>query len=80
MSAAEENVVTTFELLEFNHVRYARGKEAAKIRIIENGHPQGFLWMSAEDLQNNLRDFGADEVLIKALRHYGIRFEAAAEA
>jgi hypothetical protein len=60
-----------FELIEFNHVRYGRGKDAAKIRVIVDGEDQGFLWMSAEDLRLNISEFGASEALEKALRSYG---------
>ncbi len=63
--------LSTFELIEFNHVRYARGKDAAKVRVIEGGKPQGFLWMSVEDLRANIRDFGPSDALHKALRAYG---------
>ena len=63
--------VTTFELIEFNHVRNMRGKEAAKIRVIEDGVPQGFLWMSPDDIHANIRDFGHSDGLDKALRAYG---------
>lgn len=71
MSTSVQSPVTTFELIEFNHVRDVRGKEAAKIRVFEDGEPQGFLWMSAEDLRANIRDFGHSDALDKALRAYG---------
>ncbi|EPP9374372.1 hypothetical protein PZF67_006093 [Pseudomonas aeruginosa] len=63
--------VTTFELIEFNHVRYARGKEAAKVRVLENGESLGLLWMDVDDLKANLREFGPSEALNRALRAYG---------
>ncbi|MBK3919907.1 MULTISPECIES: hypothetical protein [Stutzerimonas] len=71
MPMSVQKPVTTFELIEFNHVRDARGKEAAKIRVIENGESQGFLWMSAEDLRANIRDLGPSDALSEALRAYG---------
>lgn len=71
MTAPVQKTVTTFELIDFNYVRYARGKEAAKIRVIEDGEDQGFLWMSADDLRANIRKFGTSEALEKALRAYG---------
>ena len=66
MPMSVQKPVTTFELIEFNHVRDARGKEAAKIRVIENGESQGFLWMSAEDLRANIRDLGPSDALSEA--------------
>lgn len=60
-----------FELIEFNHVRYIRGKPAAKVRVIEHGEPQGYLWMSPADLQANLKEYGPSDALTKALRAYG---------
>ncbi len=71
MSQNEHVPVTTFELIEFNHVRDMRGKEAAKISIVEDGEPQGYLWMSVSDLRANMRKFGRSEGLEKALRAYG---------
>jgi len=71
MSISMQKPVTTFELIEFNHVRDARGKEAAKIRVIEDGEAQGFLWMSEEDLRANIRDVGPSDALSEALRAYG---------
>lgn len=67
----ENEPLTSFELIEFNHVRYARGKDAAKVRVIEGGNSQGFLWMSVDDLRANIRDFGPSDALHKALRAYG---------
>ncbi len=71
MPISVQTPVTTFELIEFNHVRDARGKEAAKIRVIEDGEPQGFLWMSAEDLRANISAVGPSDALEEALRAYG---------
>lgn len=66
-----DSSVTTFELIEFNHVRYSRGKEAAKIRIIENGEPQDWLWMSAQDVRLNIKQYGTNDAFERALRAYG---------
>lgn len=63
--------ITTFEFLEFNRVRWMRDKEAAKISVIENGVTRGFLWMSVENIRDNIRDFGPSEQLNKALKAYG---------
>lgn len=71
MTKSVHSPITTFGLIEFNHVRDMRGKEAAKVRVIEDGEPQGFLWMSAEDLHANIRDFGASDGLHRALQAYG---------
>lgn len=71
MSTPANTPTTSFEMIEFNHVRHMRGKEAAKIRVIEDGEPQGYLWMSVDDLRANIRDFGHSEALEQALRAYG---------
>lgn len=62
---------TVFELIEFNHVRFSRGKEAAKLRVIEDGEVQGFLWMSPADIRANIKDFGSSDALMAALNAYG---------
>ncbi|MDC5753543.1 hypothetical protein [Vibrio europaeus] len=58
---------TRFLLLEFNHHRYARGKEAAKVMVDD----AQWLWMSAQDLHANIENFGAHPELLRALRQYG---------
>lgn len=62
---------TVFELIEFNRVRFSRGKEAAKMRVIEDGEVQGFLWMSPADIRANIKDFGSNDALVAALNAYG---------
>ena len=59
---------TVFELIEFNHVRFSRGKEAAKLRIIEDGEVQGFLWMCPADIRANINDFGTSDALVGSSR------------
>lgn len=72
MSSPTQPPGVVFELIEFNHVRYSRGKEAAKIRVITDGEAQGFLWMSVKDLRANIREFGSSPALEEALRAYGL--------
>tara|TARA_R110001599_G_scaffold343217_5_gene565657 strand:- start:1009 stop:1332 length:324 start_codon:yes stop_codon:yes gene_type:complete len=68
MEPPVEEPVISFEVIEFNSVRYARGKPAAKIQVIEDGVAQGFLWMNADDLRANIREFGTSEALERGLK------------
>ena len=45
--------VITYELLDKNYTRHARGKEHAKFMIIEDGEKIGYLWMSNSDIKAN---------------------------
>ncbi len=58
-----------FRLIEFNPRRFERGAEAARVAVIEDGQ-EGWLWMSAEDIRNNLREFGENLELRRALGAY----------
>lgn len=56
-----------FRLLEFNDRRKSRGAEAARVQIDADGN---WLWMNANDLRANLKEFGFHPELEKALARY----------
>ena len=57
-----------FRLVDFNQVRHVRGTAAARVEVDVDG---SWLWMSAQDVRLNMRDFGDHPELRKALSHYG---------
>lgn len=54
-----------FRLVRFNPRRSLRGAPAAEVQT-----SSGLLWMSRADIRNNLRDFGDDQELWKAMEAY----------
>lgn len=60
-----------FRFVEFNTRRQSRGAEAARIEIIYSEGDHDKLWMSAGDLNDNIRLFGKQEALTDALKAYG---------
>lgn len=65
-----DEVVTTFRFIGFNPRRASRGVEAARVEVLDDGVEQVWLWMSPEDLQANLDEFGESEDLRAALIAY----------
>lgn len=59
-----------FRFIEFNDRRYARGAEAARVAVIENGE-EDWLWMSKRDIAKNMMAFGRHPELVKAHEAYG---------
>ena len=59
-----------FRFVEFNERREMRGKEAARVEVIEDGEVTIWLWMSKRDIDLNIREFGADPELVKARLAY----------
>lgn len=61
-----------FRLVEFNARRVRRGAEGARVEVRYSSEPDDFewLWMSAQDVRDNLAEFGADAELEKALAVY----------
>lgn len=53
-----------FTFLEFNQRRAMRGAPAARVQVDADG---GWLWMSASDIKKNVKEFGPDPELMKAL-------------
>lgn len=68
--AQEPGRAITFELIEFNTNRLLRGAEAAKVAVIKDGQQSDWLWMSPQDIRNNIAEFGPSEPLEKALAQY----------
>ena len=58
-----------FQLIEFNHRRWQRGAEAARVEIREDGE-SAWLWMSERDVRANIREFGPHPELQRALDAY----------
>ena len=59
-----------FELARFNPRRAARGVEAAEVKVI---YPDGiveYLWMSADDIMENIETWGRCNGLAAALDAY----------
>lgn len=60
----------TFRFVEFNPRRKARNVEAARVEVKYVDGEKELLWMSRDDIQNNLTEFGQDGELLKALAAY----------
>ena len=60
----------SFRFVEFNERRAMRGKEAARVEVIEDGTEVFLLWMSRKDIKDNIKEFGEDAELLKALAAY----------
>lgn len=54
-----------FRFIEFNPHRYARGAEAARVEC--DGQ---WLWMSKQDIENNIKEWGRDPELLMARAAY----------
>ena len=57
-----------FKFIEFNPRRKARGAEAARVEV--DGE---WMWMSNNDIERNIRDFGPHPELLKARESYNPR-------
>lgn len=64
---------TQYTLIEFNQTRHFRGKEAAKIRIIEPNGDDYWLWMGVSDIKKNIKQFGEQDAFTQALAAYGVK-------
>lgn len=58
-----------FRLVDFNMTRHCRGKPAARVEVDADG---AWLWMTAEDVRLNIRDFGDHPELRRALHAYEV--------
>jgi len=65
----EMKMEISFRFIEFNPRRNARGVEAARVEVNYDGDI-GWLWMSKEDVQANIDEFGECEGLRTALDAY----------
>lgn len=61
----------SFELIEFNGRRLARGADAARVNCELDGW-QTWLWMSRKDVEANIREFGEHPELLRAREAYRI--------
>lgn len=59
-----------FRFVEFNDRRNARGVDAARVAVIEDGE-EDWLWMSKQDIAKNMMAFGRHPELVKAHEAYG---------
>lgn len=60
-----------FDLIEFNRIRYGRGKEAARVRVWD-GELTHLLWMSGQDIKANVIEHGPHLGLVLAAMEYGV--------
>jgi diacylglycerol kinase family enzyme len=60
---------TEFAFIEFNHVRYSRGANAARVAVIQDGE-KDLLWMSKKDIEKNMGTYGKHPELLKAHASY----------
>lgn len=58
-----------FRFIEFNPRRVLRGKEGARVAVIEDGE-ENWLWMSKRDVDLNIKEFGPHAELLKARLEY----------
>ena len=58
-----------FKFIEFNPRRKARGVEACRVEVTEDGEAF-WLWMSKADIGRNMMEFGSDAELHKAWDAY----------
>lgn len=60
----------TFRFVEFNPRRAMRGKEGARVEVTYPDGDGELLWMSPDDIMENLETFGDSPELQKALAAY----------
>jgi hypothetical protein len=58
-----------FKFIEYNPRRAMRGKEAARVAVIDDGE-EDWLWMSERDIARNIKEFGQHPELLKARLAY----------
>ena len=65
-----DTTTITFRFIEYNPRRAARGAEAARVAILEDGENVDWVWMSKKDVLANIAEFGPSAELTKALEAY----------
>ena len=60
----------TFEFVEFNPRRAARGADAARVAVKYDDGTDDLLWMSKSDIAKNIMTFGQSDELTKAHNAY----------
>jgi hypothetical protein len=58
-----------FRFVEFNSRRAMRGAVAVRVAVIENGQEE-WLWMTRQDINANIKEFGPHAELLKAKLAY----------
>lgn len=58
-----------FRFVEFNPRRAMRGAEAVRVAVIQDGEEE-WLWMTRQDLDMNIKEFGPHAELLKAKLAY----------
>lgn len=61
---------TTFRLYRYNPRRRARGVEAAEVEVTWPDGDKELLWMTQQDIRDNLKQFGDSQGLRDALEAY----------
>lgn len=69
-----------FRLTEFNHVRYGRGADAARVDVLQDDGDRDLLWMSKQDIKANVMLFGPHIGLLQAANHYNMNLAALVES
>lgn len=64
----------SFRFIKFVPTRMLRDVEAAQVEVFENGASE-YLWMSLDDILNNIKLFGVCSALKEAARNYGHEVE-----
>lgn len=67
MSATKD---PAFKFVGFNPRRRARGAEAAQVEVDYGDGKKEWLWMSRDDIMENIESFGGSPELQKALAAY----------
>lgn len=62
-----------FDFDSFNHHRYCRGADAARVLVTQDDGETNLLWMSETDISKNVALFGPHFALLKAAGQYGVR-------
>jgi hypothetical protein len=65
-----------FRFNDFNHVRYARGADAARVEVTEDNGTGHLLWMSTQDIKKNVMLFGPHLGLLQAANSYNLNVRA----
>lgn len=65
-----------FRLNEFNHVRYGRGADAARVDVLQDDGDRDLLWMSKQDIKKNVMLFGPHLGLLQAANCYNMNLAA----
>lgn len=62
--------IPEFQFVEFNPRRAQRGAEAARVKVTYGPDDWSLLWMSKNDIMENIENFGGSTELQKALAAY----------